>query len=101
MFYVHNARNRDMNCCNKTITQTIVNGVKGLTKVALGIDIVDKETITKRRNECRLCDHASRSNNPKFNSTNGLTNFSKCDLCLCFIRAKTQLKTEQCPLKLW
>jgi hypothetical protein len=93
-----------MPCCNHTASYspaTIAKGVVGLSKVLLHIGIADKDTIRARRDICRQCEHASRNKDPKYANHNGLTNFSKCDACLCFVEAKTQLKEEECPLNLW
>jgi len=90
-------------CCGhqSSITETVVNGIVGLTKVALRIDIADNKTIEERRTICRQCEYATRNNNPKFDKFNGLTNFSRCTKCQCNIKAKTQGKASACPIKKW
>jgi len=90
-----------MCCCGKGIVQTVAHGAVGLSKVALHIDIAADETIAIRRDVCRWCEFASKSKNPKFDSTNGLTNFSMCSKCHCLIVAKSKLKSEKCPEGKW
>ena len=83
--------------CIKTIT----HGAIGLAKVALRIDIADKELIEKRRDICRWCVFATKNKDPKYDITNGLTNRSFCQKCKCLIVAKTQINNEKCPEKMW
>ena len=95
-----------MSCSNcspsqQTLIQTIGSGIKGITKVALRIDIAEKVIIDKRRNECRQCEYATRNTDPKYVKFNGLTSSSICKLCKCNIKMKTQLKTERCPENKW
>ena len=92
-----------MSCgsCNKSVAQTVVAGVVGMSKVALGIDIAPEDIIESRRDKCRQCEHASRNRSDKFKKFNGLTSFSRCAKCNCFIAAKTKLEAEKCPKGLW
>src|ERR1035437_3778824 len=98
-------RNLGYNMCNCNQAHytpaTIARGVIGLSKVLLGINLAPKEIIDARRNVCRKCSHSTKNNDPKFSKHNGLTSFSKCDLCLCYISAKSQLEAEKCPLDKW
>lgn len=79
----------------------IVKGAIGLTKSALQIDRAEPEVIQSRRDICRECEHATR--NPKFitKESKGLTNFSQCRKCSCFIAPKTTLREQSCPLGKW
>ena len=90
-----------MSCCNKSITNTVIHGAIGLTKAALNIGIASDTIIKDRRDKCRICPHASKNNNPKFDKFGGLTSLSKCDLCKCFISPKSRLLSEACPLGFW
>lgn len=83
-----------MSCCGKA-----AKGIAGLTKAALGIDRADPATIESRRDICRGCEFATR--NQKFAKSNGLTNFSRCSKCGCFIAAKTNISYESCPDGRW
>lgn len=87
--------------CNGNIVQTIANGTVGLGKVLLRIDIADDTDIKARRDICRECEHATKNAARLDRPTKGLTVRSKCDLCKCYIQAKTQLKKESCPLEKW
>jgi len=88
-------------CCGQGIVKTVARGVVGISKVIAQVGIADKETIQNRRDTCRFCEFASKSKNPKFNATNGLTNMSTCSKCHCLIVAKTQLNSEKCPEGKW
>jgi hypothetical protein len=80
-------------CCGK-----IVKGSVGLLMSIL--QPADDETIKARRDICRVCPHATR-NVEKFPKSNGLTNRSRCQLCSCYIAAKTKVKKEKCPDMRW
>jgi len=92
-----------MSCgdCHKSALQTVADGVVGLSKAALGIGLAGPEVIARRRDVCRQCPNASRSKDAKFAPFNGLTSFSRCAACACFVSAKTRLASEQCPLGHW
>lgn len=85
-----------MGCCQK-----IVQGVVGLAKVAAGVGLADDAVVAARRNACRACQHATRSTDARYAANAGLTTFSRCLACGCFIAAKTKLVGEQCPLGYW
>ena len=78
---------------------TCAKGVVGLVKAAVHIDRASVEVIQSRRDICRECEHATR--NDRFKKTKGLTILSQCDLCSCFIAAKTVIQSEGCPLAKW
>lgn len=84
-------------CCGKTIIQ----GVMGLSQVALRIGIADTSIIDSRRDICRVCEHSSKNKERTNRPTKGLTSFSVCGVCHCNIKAKTQLKNSKCPLERW
>lgn len=79
----------------------MINGVVGLSRVALRVGVADEETIAKRRDVCRNCEFATKNKYRLDHPSKGLTNISKCTMCKCFIMAKTQLKDEKCPKSLW
>lgn len=84
----------------------VIHGAGGLIKVAANavganIDRESDQRIADRRNICRGCEHATRSENPKHAENGGLTTFSKCQICGCNIAAKTTLASEKCPLGKW
>lgn len=70
----------------------IASGAIGLVKAAAGIDHAPKEVIASRRDICRGCDQKN---------TETLTVLSRCKGCGCYIRAKTTLASEKCPLGKW
>ncbi|HOD83729.1 MAG: hypothetical protein BWX88_04864 [Planctomycetes bacterium ADurb.Bin126] len=85
-----------MGCCQK-----IIHGAVALAKVALGADAASDPLVAARRDICRQCDQATRNSDPRFAANRGLTTFSRCRKCSCFIAAKTRLTEERCPLGRW
>jgi hypothetical protein len=90
-----------MGCCGK-----VVDGVAGLAKfgaqsLGLRVDQASDETMLRRRDVCRECPHATRNAKRLNRSTKGLTSLSRCELCDCFIGAKTALASERCPASKW
>lgn len=85
-----------MGCCEK-----IASGVVGLAKVAAGVGLAGEAVVAARRDVCRRCDQATRNPNPRFAANAGLTTFSRCRTCGCFIAAKTKLAGEHCPQEHW
>lgn len=85
-----------MGCCQK-----LAHGVVALVKVAVGMDAAREAVIAERRAQCRRCDQATRSPDPRFAANAGLTTFSRCRACGCFIAAKTRVAGEECPIQLW
>lgn len=84
----------------------IIHGAVGLTKAglqAVGVPVDqagDAETL-RRRDICRHCPLATRSESPRFAVNNGLTSLSRCQRCSCLIAAKTRLASEHCPDGKW
>lgn len=78
-----------MGCCDR-----IIHGVVGLTQSALGINSAPDDVIQQRRELCRACPEATTYHGDP-------TRFSQCRVCKCFLKAKTQLQTESCPLGKW
>ena len=76
--------------CAASNLKKLVRGGGGLSKVELGVDAANKNTIIKRRSLCESC---------------GLYDFGICDEskggCGCFCAAKVKLKTEKCPEGRW
>jgi hypothetical protein len=80
----------------------IVHGAVGLAKaglqsVGVPIDQVSDAELQRRRDICRDCPEATRNPERMHLPTKGLTTLSKCNLCGCFIAAKTKLASERCP----
>jgi hypothetical protein len=80
----------------------ILHGAGGLAKVAaqavgIPIDKIPYAYTKLRRDVCRACPHASKSPDRLDRPSKGLTTLSKCELCGCFIAAKTMLASEKCP----
>ncbi len=67
----------------------IANGFIGLTKVALGIDRADAQTVDFRYEVCRVCPRVKRS----------LNLLMRCGVCGCYIPAKIRLNTQSCSDK--
>lgn len=87
--------------CEDCPEHSIIYGAAGLAKAALGIDKAPDEVIQFRRDMCRGCDEATRNENRIDRPTKGLTTFSQCRLCDCFIAPKTRISSEKCPLGKW
>ena len=90
----------------KRAASRVVSGVVGLSKVAMQavgipVDQADAQTVQQRRDVCRECPHASKSDAARFTSFSGLTSRSTCDQCGCFIKAKTMIASEVCPKGKW
>lgn len=94
-----------MACCgNKVLTPTpyqAMRGVVGLAKVATGIGLAPDDIIQHRRDRCRECEFATRNKELMARPSKGLTAYSQCEKCTCFIKYKTQVASEQCPLEKW
>lgn len=102
-----------MSCCGKAAERVafVAHGVAGLAQAgavaaasSVGVQLqiaADKATVKKRWDACRTCEHATRSQKRRFASGNGLTRLSKCQLCKCFIEAKSLLAAETCPDGRW
>ena len=93
-----------MGCCGKILTQTagkVLHGAVALAKVAVGADAASPSLVAARRDICRRCDQATRNTDPRFAAHAGLTTFSRCRTCGCFIAAKTKLAGEHCPQERW
>lgn len=83
-----------MPCCGD-----IVHGAAGLAKAALRIDRAPEAVIAVRRDVCRECDRAEWR--ARKDGSTGLTTFSRCGECRCFIAAKSAVDAELCPLGKW
>jgi hypothetical protein len=46
--------------------------------------------IAERRRICKSCEHQKM-----------IFNIRTCGICHCMIRAKTALKSQECPIKKW
>jgi hypothetical protein len=85
-----------MGCCNeknKTGVARIVHGAAGLTKAVVGIDRAPADAIAARRAICRRCDRATRHRDG--------VRVLRCLECACWIKPKTALAGEKCPLGKW
>lgn len=68
--------------------KTVVQAAAKLVKVALGVGLVDAETLKERDATCGACPHLLPG---------AVRMLRKCELCGCFIGAKTRLAEERCP----
>jgi hypothetical protein len=85
----------------RSVLGRVAAGGGGLLKSTLRIGVAPEEVIRARRDLCRDCPSATRNSDEKFSMQRGLTTFSVCRECGCYIAAKTRLNSESCPLKLW
>lgn len=67
----------------------VAKGVRGLAKVAAGIDNAPEAVREERRRICAECLGVE------------LGWRTECPVCRCFIKAKTRLKAERCPDGKW
>jgi hypothetical protein len=65
----------------------------GLTKAIVGIDRAPAATVEARRAICQQCDRATRHKDG--------VRVLKCLECSCWIKLKTRLAGERCPLGKW
>ena len=94
------------NCNTNTIVipspSQAVHGIASLTQLAFQPSThATEEVITARRDVCRECPEATRSEKYRNKPSKGLTNLSQCRLCACLIKYKTMAKEEKCPAGKW
>ena len=85
-----------MGCCgnnNKAGLAHLVHGAVGLTKALVGIDRAPVAVIAARRAICRQCDRATRHKDG--------VRVLRCLECKCWIKLKTRIAGETCPLGRW
>jgi hypothetical protein len=84
-----------MGCCNeqKTGLARLAHGAVGLIKAAVGIDRAPAAGVAARVQVCRQCDRATRHKDG--------VRVLKCLECSCWIKLKTRLAGETCPLGKW
>ncbi len=94
-----------MSCCHSEYASSynikLGKGIIGIAKSVLHIDLAPEVLIRKRLDICRDCDNATKNSDSRFDRNKGLTNFSRCRICKCFITAKTKLFGESCPDAKW
>jgi hypothetical protein len=97
-------------CEEQGTLATVAAGIVGLAKVAaqaagLPVDQAPDDVIAARRDCCRHCPLASRSERFAGPPHRGLSSRSICRRegggCGCLILAKTRLASEACPLGWW
>ena len=81
----------------------LAQGAAGLAKAAAGIGHADKETTARRLAECAVCPALlQHRQDPKDDDViQGVGIFDRCGACGCFVRAKTLLADQACPLGKW
>ena len=82
---------------------TLAQGAVGLAKAAAGIGHADKETTALRLAECAVCPALlQHPQDPEDGDViHGIGFFDRCGICGCFVRAKTLLADQSCPLDKW
>lgn len=66
-----------------------IKGALGISKSLMNINTND-ELSKKRLNICRKCDKLEIKYNKE-----------KCSVCGCYLKHKTRIKSETCPLNKW
>lgn len=80
--------------CGCEHVKHIVHGAARLAQSAAGVGLADATTIERRRAICRACEHAVPCQaNPK--------RYCKCARCGCWLKHKTRLAGERCPVGKW
>ena len=92
--------------CGGVVHGAIGLGKAAINKIGANVDVAPDDVISFRRDICRNCDYAKRKNERKDRvkdgkPTNGLTWYTQCNICNCFLGPKTSLASEECPLKKW
>ncbi len=80
---------RQCRSCTRT-----AKGAIGLARSVLGVGLASPRQIEQRLAICRACPEAV----PCVHNTRQVC---KCDICHCWLRHKTRLKRERCPLGQW
>lgn len=77
-------------------------GTTGLAKALTGIGHVSNDTAAQRLSHCAGCSALMRhrQNSPE-SIIQGIGMFDRCSACGCFVRAKTLLVDQTCPLGKW
>ena len=70
-----------------------LKGAVKAVKAAVGLDQAPERVIESRREVCRQCDRATRHKDG--------VRVLKCLECSCWIKLKTRLAGEKCPLGRW
>jgi len=71
---------------NAGFLRRLARGVPGLLKSELGIGMAPDEVIQRRKELCLACEHHD---------------FGVCNECGCYLKAKTAIASEACPLNKW
>jgi hypothetical protein len=84
-----------MACCNeqKSGLARLVHGAVQVGKALIGIDRAPAAVTESRRAICRHCDRATRHKDG--------VRVLRCQECDCWIKFKTRLAGEKCPLGKW
>jgi hypothetical protein len=84
-----------MACCNEQRTglAQLAHGAVGSIKALVGIDRAPDSVIAARVQVCRQCDRATRHRDG--------VRVLRCLECTCWIKPKTRLAGEKCPLGRW
>lgn len=75
-----------LNKQSNTKLNKFLGGVTGLSKSVLGIGLATDEVIEERRSICSSCQYRNKLN---------------CTKCGCYIKHKTKLAGEKCPMGYW
>ena len=71
---------------NTGFFRRLARGVPGLLKSELGIGMAPDEVVERRKELCLACEHHD---------------FGVCNECGCYLKAKTAIASESCPIGKW
>jgi hypothetical protein len=98
------------------LLKSAIRGSTGLAKVVIDqstgirIDIAEPEIIKNRRDICRICEYSTKYSQYIDTPSKGLCRLSRCrggcngmpvGVPVCFVEAKTKIKSETCPQQKW
>ena len=75
----------------------IIHGAVGIAKAVVGIDRTDPDELTRRVRACLGHPTGGPDAIPPCDQYDS----GKCNACGCFVKFKTKLDSERCPLGKW
>lgn len=82
------------------VVRDVVHGAVGLVKVAVGLERSPEMVSAARLESCRSCVHLLRFVKG-IDAAADVGLGDRCELCGCFVRAKSLLSGERCPAGKW
>ena len=96
-----------MSCCGGNTKfvmpnmKQAIHGAVTLPKVLFSSTELTQAAIQSRRDICRDCEFSTKNAALLSAPCKGLTAYSQCEKCACFIKLKTMVNTEACPVGKW